>query len=466
MLNFRKFFTCFLAIFILFSSTVLATETDIMPINIEDDDTVTTTLTANTIYQDLYIYNTESYTLSDIVYGNVFASTTKFVTNPRNNGGLISGNLFIISNEIVIGSEVTYSNNKDSNGNYIVSSTNSKSVIKGNVYALSNSFELEAGSVIEGDLYVASTNVNIAQDAVINGNVFIVATNVSMNGQIAGSAYITSSKFDMGYLAYITRDLHLNSETATLSGVIYRNAYVSSDSLVSTSYFRVDQNLIVNYANTFSFSGEVKENASINARTLDFKNDDTEKCIINGDLNYSTETELSVPNGIVTGEIKSSKFVEMEDDENTFSNAMFNFLVILIYIFVVVLLSKLIAPKVLEKTFKLNLKNVLINFVIGLASLAVITFAFLLLLVTGAGVALAFFLVIAYLFLLGFALPYLFYNISNMINLKVHLYVKLLIVTSVYYIISLIPFVGSYFVFITLFVGVGKILLELFKKKK
>ena len=142
MLKFKKLFICIVLSFMLLSSTVLATD-KVMPISAETPISIseeTQTNTPESVYEDLYIYNTDSYTLNDIVYGNIFASTTKFVTNPKNNGGTISGNLFIVSNEVVIGSDVSYSDNTDKNGNYLISSINSKSIVNGNVYAVSDSF--------------------------------------------------------------------------------------------------------------------------------------------------------------------------------------------------------------------------------------------------------------------------------------------------------------------------------------
>lgn len=467
MLKLRKIFLCFALTILLLTSSVFANEA--MPISaqppLEVSDEKTTVNAPETLSKDLYIYNTDSYTFSDIVEGNVFASTTKFVTNPRNKGGIISGDLFIVSNEVVIGSDVSYSNNKDRNGNYIVSSINSKSVINGNVYVCSDSFTLEAGSEINGDLYIASTNVNIEQDAVIDGNVFITGSNINLNGQIAGSAYITAANFDMNYFAYISRDLYLNSDNATLAGVIYRNAYITvQDKLETSSYFRVDQNLSVDYANNFVYAGQVKKNVVINAKSLSFNNAENEKCIINGDLKYATKNETSIPDGIVSGKVSTAEFEEMITGFSV-QEAMYNFFVLLVYVFVVALLSKLFAPKAIEKLSTLTIKNVIISFAIGFASLFAILLLFIFLIVLGAGIALALLAVVGYLFVLGLALPLLINTIADMIKLKLHLYVKLLIVTAVFYILSLLPVIGSPIVFVALLVGTGRILLGLFSRK-
>lgn len=467
MIKLRYFFTCFLLVILLFSSSVFATD-EVLQIEVETPIITEgdSNKNAESIYEDLYIYNIDSYTLHDNVYGNIFASTTKFTTDPRSDGGNIYGNLYIVSNEVVIGSDVSYSNNKDKHGNYVINSINANSVINGNVYAFTDSFIIEAGSIIRGDLYIASTNVDIHEDAIVQGNVFITGTNISLKGQIGASAYITAKNFDMNYFGYISRDLYLNSDNATLSGVIYRNAYVTTtENLITTPYFRVDQNLSVDYSSNFTFGGEVKSNASFNAEKLSFNNSDDGKCIINGNLKYGTKTETTVPDETVIGEITKTNFINMNSTNFSIENRMFSFFIILFYIIVVVLLCKSFAPKAIKTLSTLNFKNILISFAVGLASIIAIAFLFIILIVSGIGMALSLLSVVGYLFILGLALPLLFYNIANMIKWNLNLYVKLIIITAIYYLISVIPVIGTPVVFITLSIGTGRIFLGIFKKK-
>ena len=127
MFKFKKFFLCLVLAMLLLSSAVFATDnTVLLTAPVADEEK--TTEKFQTINEDKYVYDSESFSLSDVVNGNVFASTTtKFVTNPRIGGGIISGNLFALSNDVVIESDVVYSNEKDKKGNYMISSTNSKS---------------------------------------------------------------------------------------------------------------------------------------------------------------------------------------------------------------------------------------------------------------------------------------------------------------------------------------------------
>ena len=90
---------------------------------------------------------------------------------------------------------------------------------------------------------------------------------------------------------------------------------------------------------------------------------------------------------------------------------------------------------------------------------------FVLLLVSSVGLPLSFLLVIAYLFAMGISLPLFLQDISSFINLNINEYIKLLITTIAFYLISLIPVLGSAVVFISLFASTGRVLQSFLKQK-
>lgn len=476
MLKFKKFFTCFVLTLILVSSSVFATDINNNPVDdvadtpliaINETATTTNTSAATTINEDKYIYNTDSYTLSDIVYGNIFASTNKFVTNPRNNGGIINGDLFVVSSEVAIESDVTLSDKTDKNGTYLIDSINSKSLINGNVYAVSETFTLEAGSEIYGDLYVASTKLNIEPNAVVHGNIFTTATTINFAGQAEGSVYVTAQDFNMTYFGYIGRDLYLNTTNATLDGVVYRNAFITAEkNLTTKTNFKVNQELTVNFAENLTMSGKFNGNVSLNVKNLTLKNDSEESCVIRGNLKYATQNETQIPDGIVAGEVTTAKFENKISKEVSVASLTLNFVTLLVYVFAVVFFSKLFASKAMEKLPELNLMNTLKALGLGVASMFAVFVLFVVLCLLGVGVSLAFFLVIAYLFLVGLAVPLFFNKIAESLKFKLNSYVKLLLVTAVAFLVKLIPVVGSAVMFIVLLIGMGNVLLGLFKRNK
>lgn len=466
MFKFKKFFLCLVLAILLLSSAVFATDNTVLPTAPVADEEKTTEK-FQTINEDKYVYDSESFSLSDVVNGNVFASTTtKFVTNPRIGGGIISGNLFALSNDVVIESDVVYSNEKDKKGNYMISSTNSKSIIYGNVYVLANSFTLQAESEIHGDLYVFASNVNIEQNSVIEGNIFLSSSDVTINGQVKGSVYATAKNFNMNYYSYIERDLYLNANKANLSGLVYRNAFITAgESLVTDSDFKVNENLTVSSADSFTFSGKVNGNANINAKDLKLKNDNDEICVIYGDLKYGTKSEVTIPDKVVTGKVEVTDFVEHNENKVTFSKLVIGLFTLLVYVFAVVFLAKRYAPNAIEKLPSITVSHTFINLGIGLASFFIMFVLFVLLCVSGIGVSLAFAFVAVFLFVCAIALPLFLNNIVNTLKFKANPYVKLLAVTGILYLISIIPVFGSAVMFVVMLISIGEVLFTVLNRK-
>lgn len=468
MLKNKRFFIALFLVFAMFSSTVFAAQNSEMTVT---SDMVTTAAKpqGEVFNKDMFYSDMDSYTFSDTVNGNVFASAQKFTTNPRNGGGIISGNLFLAASEATIDSDITYSDKQDRDGNYIINTINSKSVVRGNVYVVADSFTLAAGSEIHGDLYVAAKTVNIGQDAVIGGNVFITASSVTLNGQISGSAYITTQNFNMNYYSYISQDLNLTSENATLAGVIYRNAFISAyTSLNLKSDFKVNQDLTVDYSGDMVFAGEVNGNATITAKALTFQTDNNDgyvqKCSIGKDLKYSTPKDIQIPDSVVNGTVSTFKFKAKSANSVSFSSIVLSLLTFVFYVFCIVFLVKFFTRNTQKELPALNAKNILASLGLGFASFFAITLIFVVLCLIKIGVTLAFALVLAYVCMLTLALPLFIYNISKHLKFKMNSYLKLLIVTAIFYIIRLIPVIGNLVFFVTFFIGVGEILLRTFKK--
>ncbi len=478
MLNFKKFFVCLALMLFLVSTSVFANSVTMnnngnqtapainTPQANTNNNSQAVSTTPQSVDKDLYIYNTDSYILTDNVNGNIFASTDRFITDPKNNGGTINGNLYVISSEVTISSDVTYANSKDKNGYDIVNSINSKSIINGNVYVLADSFTLQAGSEIHGDLYIAANNVTIEQNAIIDGNLFVTASLIKLNGQVSASAYISAEDFTMTYFTYITRDLFLNSANAKLAGVIHRNAFITTDAdLVTESDFRVSGDLSVNFAKNFSFSGEVEGNANINVSKLTFKNDDETTCVIHGNLKYATENSTNVPEGVVKGETTTAQFVNNTESKNILVSIIVSLIGFLAFVFIIVFLGRFFTPNAIAKLSSIDIKGSLIGLAIGFVSIFILISLIIILIFTGVGLPLALFILFGYLLISCLSLPLFLYNIADIIKLNLNIYVKLLIVTIVFFLVSLIPVVGPIIVFISLLIGIGRILFTLSTKR-
>ena len=270
----------------------------------------------------------------------------------------------------------------------------------------------------------------------------------------------------MNYYSYIERDLYLNANKANLSGLVYRNAYITAgESLVTDSDFKVNENLTVSSADSFTFSGKVNGNANINAKDLKFKNDNDEICVIYGDLKYGTKSEVTIPDKVVTGKVEVTDFVEHNENKVTFSKLVIGLFTLLVYVFAVVFLAKRYAPNAIEKLPSITVSHTFINLGIGLASFFIMFVLFVLLCISGIGVSLAFAFVAVFLFVCAIALPLFLNNIVNTLKFKANPYVKLLAVTGILYLISIIPVFGSAVMFVVMLISIGEVLFTVLNRK-
>lgn len=472
MLIFKKFLAIILLTLVIFTSPVLATDnalvddTQSTENDVSVSETTSSSKLAETINNDLLVNNDDSYSINGILDGNAFISTDSLTIDSRNNGGIIFGNLFASTVDTTIKSDVVYSDTKDKIGNYLIDTTNSYSIINGNVYVLaSNTFTLESKCEIHGDLYVYANVVNIEADAVVNGNVFIFANStLNLNGKVSGSVYASTANYNMNYTGYISKDLLLNTENATISGKINRYAKINSDTgkITTTSDFIITKDFQIK-ADELQFAGEVQGNAVISARALTF--DDSKNCIIRGNLNYATQSEITIPESIVLGEISSSEYVDTDSVLYTILEKVISYVGLLIYVFVVGLMLKRIMPNFMEKMSNITTSNILIGLGIGLG-LFILLFPFLvLLLFTKFTIALALVLLASVLFIASIATPMFIVAIADawQVN-KLNIYVKMLIITSILFVVSLLSYFGITAIAVFVTIAIGKILIALFEK--
>lgn len=161
---------------------------------------------------DIYISSGETYTIEDIIYGNVFVSTKNFNIYPKKQedivGGILSGSLFVKATNINIQSETI--TNEDGTVSL------NPSIIYGNIFAIADNFILDSECQVYGDLYIIANNVKINQNAEIRGSVFTTAQTVNIDGKIGGDLYAKCKNFNMNFDGLVTRDLHVVCKDAFL----------------------------------------------------------------------------------------------------------------------------------------------------------------------------------------------------------------------------------------------------------
>ena len=424
-------------------------------------------------YSDLYISDEKQYDINNTIDGNIFASLDSLTIDLKNNS-LISGNVYATAKNVNIKSDIIYSSSeKDEIGNFKIETTNDVSVIYGNVFVTANKFVLEPECEINGDLYVCANEIELGQNSVIYGNVFVVANNLIVNSQISGDLYASVNNFDMPYYGFIRRDLHLTSKTANLDGYIYRNSFIDSDTITTNSTFVNECDFNVENASNLTFSGEVKGNANINSKNIEFKNKDDNSsitCKIAKDLNYSSNTELQIEDGIVYGNINYSKYV---NSSKTLLPKLGNYLLELLTTLICIIIIYLIINKFAHNYInKISSQNILISLAIGLGILIGIPLVSILLFITRIGSLLAFLLLLLYVVAIIIAKPIFIIAVAELIKNKIlknnkampsSTLIYILVLTIILSLISLIPCFGFIISLLVMLAGLGVFVKSLLK---
>ena len=305
------------------------------------------------------------------------------------------------------------------------------SIVDGNAFICGNTVTISGE--IGGDVFVLGNTVTINKEAYIHGSIFVCASNFTMNG-ICYDIYGISQNFTLGESAIVARDIRTSSGAINILGQIKRDAYINSDTI------------------TFS------QNTSN---------------LIAGNLNYTAQNEISIPDGMVGGKVN---FTQSSDGEEiTFAQRALAFLSstmsAILYTIVVLLLVTWLAPNFKKNLGTMLSKKAPISLGIGLlASLIIVVGSFALLLLTGGlcvGISVA--LVTIYILALTVSQSIFAMACGKLVaekikkdNLPIFLLMTVIAIVLIK-LIGIIPFVGGLLSIIITMVGFGMILVHLIK---
>ena len=466
--KFKILTTTFVLFLLFFNSICFATDANYETMLISD---TTNNQQPATTDSDLYITDSE-YEINNTVNGSVFASVDTLNVNAS---GIINGNLFVTADNVNIKSDIVYSDTeKDELGNPAIT-INKSSYIYGNVFILTDKFVLNPGCEIKGDLYICATEVHLEQNSKIDGNVFIASTSLSLNGKISGNLYANVESFDMQYFGFIDRDLLLNAGNANINGYINRNSFIEATNITTNDKFINKGIFNITDASNLTFSGEISGNATINSKSITLKNKENDTnltCKILGDLSYSSNEEIEIPEGVVLKEVKYSNYKNI-NSKTILSNILyyiFNIIGLLIVVCIIYVLIHKFTPKYLDKFSNITGLTLLKNLGIGLGFLILIPIISILLLVSNVGSILGIILLLIYIILLLIAKPMFIISIAtfakNKCTKKLNIYLYILGITVILSLIYLIPYIGFIVSILVNLSGFGMITKSLIPSKK
>ena len=319
------------------------------------------------------------------------------------------------------------------------------------------------------DVYLTGNDITI--DYIIDGNLFVFADTVTINSQIGGDAFIFANTVTVGEQGYVFSNLFTIANTVNIKGVVY-DLYTLSNTVNITGYVYRD---IKVSTDTLNIYGTVGRNAFVNCNNMNFTQDGTNETeetttlssqgMINGNLEYSSKSEITIPDGTVTGEIKTTNTKAIQ----TYLISLGTIIATAILIWLICLW---LAPKFVKKSNLIDKKSILPEIGLGIITpiiLVLVSFVLILLSITS---SFGLLLLATSFILVGLSTSIFIIAINNLVCNKLKIqktignFGMLIVTAAVLWLIGLIPVVGSIVGIIAVLIGLGILVYYLIKKEK
>lgn len=335
------------------------------------------------------------------------------------------------------------------------------------VEGTSNEATTETPTWTNHDLYVCDDNVDISN--VVDGNAFVIGKEVTISGEIGGDLFVVADKLNIEG-GYIYSSIFACAKEITINGVVY-DVYAVCNNFTLESNGFVYRDMKVTGSN-ITLHGKVRRDAYVSTSKLQFA--EGAETTIYGNLHYSSNSEISIPEGIVAGEVSFTK-------ANVTSNANVGTIILshvldlvrnLLFTFVATLLILWLTPKFVERVGNTSVAKSFISLGIGFATpIAFVIASFLLILsVIGIPVFVSGLFAFTVLVLLSITVSSIFFGKLFTRLWKMEGNVKFvlftLLSTLIIWAISLIPVVGGIFGFVITLFGIGTTIVNMVWRKE
>ena len=323
----------------------------------------------------------------------------------------------------------------------------------------------------KSDVYLIGEEITI--DYIVDGNLFVIANTVNINSQIGGDAFICANNINVGEQGYIFSNLFAISQNVNIYGVVY-DLYAMANDVTINGYVYRDIRV---GTETLNINGTIGRNAFVDANAINFAQASEDEAIltsvgiINGDLNYSSSKEISIPEGAVDGSINFTEHSVTNSSSTSIQDYILELGTFVATVAIIWLLCLWLAPKFLNNINKLMTEKLLPVIGFGLLTPVAITIAFIILLILGITTKIALLSLGVLFLLLAISSSVSVISINNLIckNLKIEKRIVtfgMLIASSVViWLLTLIPYVGGLISFVISVVGLGIIVTSIIPVK-
>ena len=337
--------------------------------------------------------------------------------------------------------------------------------------ALTTSEENESTSWTNSDLYVCKDKVEVSN--VVDGNAYIIGKEVTITGEIGGDLFVMAEKLNIEGV-YIYSNLFVCANEVNINGVVY-DVYAACNTFNLQNDGFVYRDMRVT-ANNVNLNGKVRRNAFVGANNISFA--ENASTTIYGNLTYSSNSEIAIPEGVVSGTTTYNK-VNVTDNNKSVASTILSYVLdllkALLYTLVITLILLWLAPKFIERVSKMGVGKSFASLGIGFgAFIAFFVFIFIgiFLLISVVGIPVFVLGMFASILVgyLGNAIASIFFGKLFTRLLKMEGKVKFVLFTLVssliIWAISYIPFIGGFLSFLIWLFGIGTLIVNIFNRKE
>lgn len=316
------------------------------------------------------------------------------------------------------------------------------------------------------DLYKAEDVIEV--NNLIDGNTYLIGKQVNITGQIGGDLFVIADTINLTTDSYIYGNMYAVAETIKIDGIVC-DLYSISQSL------EISENGVIlrdmrSQSDTINIDGKVQRNTHLSVTSLNIG----ETAKITGNLNYSSNSAIQIPEGTVTGTINFNQQVSV-DTSNDVMDYIADWASAVFVAIILLGLLLLVAPRFTNKVEESVAKNPILTILLGLATI----FAIVSISVIGIILSLSLFgfKIFLIVILLCF-IPLIIANTLSIIGIagvlgnkvkvlgKAHNILAVIIVATVIWALTLIPYsIGTVISLLVSLYGLGLFTRSIFAKK-
>lgn len=353
-------------------------------------------------------------------------------------------------------------------GTMPISEESESNAIEENIENTTSNAQMQENSYKNSDVYLSGDNITI--DYIVDGNLFVFADTVTINSQIGGDAFIFAKNVIVDAEGYVFSNLFTIAESVEIKGVVYDTYALTRNLTISNGYVYRDLKVA---CDTLTVNGAVGRNAFVDCSTINFNTDESDNGIIYGDLNYASNTEISIPENVVTGNVNYTKLKLSPEKSMNFIIAgyILDLGEFLAFVLIMWLVCLALAPKFLANTNNYVGKKTLEILGYGALALIAIPIACIILILLRLTSGFSFFLFALYILAIVVS-KYLFTITANnyvcsklKISKNSGILGMLIISGIVIWVLTQIPYIGEFISFIISVLGLGILVSSILPKK-